>query len=86
MNIPILDLTAQYKSIKKELDAAVKSVVDSQHFILGPEVEQFEKEVAAYCGTKYAVGTASGSVDFETVARKVIALFPKENISDYLFR
>ncbi|MCX5713201.1 MAG: DegT/DnrJ/EryC1/StrS family aminotransferase, partial [Candidatus Omnitrophica bacterium] len=51
MKIPILDLTAQYKSIKSE----------SQHFILGPEVEALEKEVAAYCGTKYAVGVASGT-------------------------
>jgi len=61
MHIPILDLTAQYKSIKTEIDAAIKRVVDSQHFILGPEVEMFEKEVAAYCGTKYAVGVASGT-------------------------
>lgn len=61
MNIPILDLTAQYNSIKKEIDSAIKKVVDSQHFILGPEVEMFEKEVAAYCGTKYAAGVASGT-------------------------
>lgn len=61
MRIPILDLAAQYKSIKKEIDAAIKSVVDSQHFILGEEVEKFEEEVAAYCGTKYAVGVASGT-------------------------
>mgnify|MGYP001587697094 CR=1 FL=1 len=61
MQIPILDLTAQYNSIKVEIDAAIKKVVESQHFILGPEVETFEKEVAAYCGTKYAVGVASGT-------------------------
>ncbi len=61
MKIPILDLTAQYKSIKDEIDSAVARVVDSQYFILGPEVEAFESEVAAYCGTKYAVGVASGT-------------------------
>lgn len=61
MKIPILDLTAQYNSIKSEIDTAVARVVDSQHFILGLEVEAFEKEVAAYCGTKYAVGVASGT-------------------------
>jgi dTDP-4-amino-4,6-dideoxygalactose transaminase len=61
MKIPILDLQAQYNSIKSEVDAAVKRVIDSQHFILGPEVESFEKEVAAYCDTKYAVGVASGT-------------------------
>ena len=60
MKIPILDLTAQYKSIKTDIDAAVKRVIDSQHFILGPEVEAFENEVAAYCSTKYAAGVASG--------------------------
>lgn len=59
--IPILDLTAQYKSIKKEIDAAIKEVVESQHFILGTEVENLEKEIAVYCGTKYAVGVASGT-------------------------
>ena len=61
MQIPILDLIAQYRSIKTEIDTAIARVVDSQHFILGHEVEAFEKEVAAYCGTKYAVGLASGT-------------------------
>ena len=61
MQISILDLKAQYESIKKEIDAAIKKVVDSQHFILGEEVESFEKEVAKYCGTKYATGVASGT-------------------------
>ena len=61
MKIPILDLTAQYRSIKKEIDAAIMKVVESQSFILGHEVENFEEEAAAYCGTKYAVGVASGT-------------------------
>lgn len=61
MKISILDLQAQYKSIKSEIDTAVMKVIESQHFILGPEVEMFEKEVAAYCGTKYAAGVASGT-------------------------
>jgi dTDP-4-amino-4,6-dideoxygalactose transaminase len=41
--------------------AAITRVVDSQHFVLGEEVRQFEEEIAAYCGTKYAIGCASGS-------------------------
>ena len=61
MKIPILDLTAQYSEIKKEIGAAIMKVVESQHFILGPEVEAFESEIAAYCGTKYAAGVASGT-------------------------
>jgi len=56
-----LDLTAQYKSIKKEIDKAVKRVLDSSAFIGGKEVEEFEKEVARFCGVKYAIGVNSGT-------------------------
>jgi dTDP-4-amino-4,6-dideoxygalactose transaminase len=58
---PLVDLKAQYRSIKPEVDAAIQRVMDSQHFILGPEVEGFEKEVADYCGTRFAIACASGS-------------------------
>ncbi len=61
MTIPFVDLKAQYDSIKDELDAAIHRVVRSGQFILGPEVKAFEDEMAAYCGTKYAVGVASGT-------------------------
>lgn len=61
MTIPILDLKAQYATIKDEIQAAVNSVLENQHFILGPEVKALEKEIAEYCGTKYAVGVASGT-------------------------
>jgi len=61
MNIPLVDLKAQYERIKGEIDKAVQGVIQSGQFILGPEVEAFESEVAAYCGTKYAVGVASGT-------------------------
>jgi len=56
-----LDLTLQYKSIKEEIDSAIKRVLDSGIFIGGPEVEEFEKEIAAFCGTKYAIGVNSGT-------------------------
>ena len=79
MKIPILDLTAQYKSIKTEIDTAIKRVVDSQHFILGPEVEAFEKEVAAYCGTKYAVGVASGT-DALILSLKALGIGPGDEV------
>src|SRR5579884_1398965 len=58
---PLVDLKAQYRSIKPEIDAAVQRVMDSQHFILGPEVEALEKEIAEYCGTRFATACASGS-------------------------
>jgi len=56
-----LDLKKQYKLIKKEIDAAIKRVLKSGHFIGGEEVEKFEKEVAKFCGTKYAIGVNSGT-------------------------
>lgn len=61
MDIPFLDLIAQYKSIQKEIDQKILEVISSQKFILGAEVENFEKEIAAYSGAKYAVGVSSGS-------------------------
>ena len=48
MNIPLVDLKAQYERIKSEIDKAVQGVIQSGQFILGPEVEAFESEVAAY--------------------------------------
>jgi dTDP-4-amino-4,6-dideoxygalactose transaminase len=59
--IPPLDLKAQWRSIKDEIAAAINAVVESQHFILGPQVQALEEEVAKYCGTKFAVGVASGT-------------------------
>jgi len=61
MNIPTLDLKAQYLTIKQEIDQKVLEVISTQRFILGPEVEALEKELADYCGTKHAVGVSSGS-------------------------
>jgi dTDP-4-amino-4,6-dideoxygalactose transaminase len=59
--IPLLDLQAQYAAIREEVLAAVTRVIDSQRFVLGEEVEAFEREVAAYCDTPFAVGCASGT-------------------------
>jgi dTDP-4-amino-4,6-dideoxygalactose transaminase len=61
MKIPLLDLVAQYHSIKEEIDAAVLGVLESGRFILGPNVSALEGEVAAYLGVKHAVGVASGT-------------------------
>jgi dTDP-4-amino-4,6-dideoxygalactose transaminase len=59
--IPLLDLKAQYASIRTEIRDAIDRVCDSQHFILGPEVVAFEKAVASFCGAKFAVGVSSGT-------------------------
>ena len=61
MKVPLLDLKAQYQSIKKDIDEAVKSVIESQYFILSPEVASLEEEIADYCGVKHAIGVASGT-------------------------
>jgi dTDP-4-amino-4,6-dideoxygalactose transaminase len=61
MNVPLLDLKAQYAAIKTEVDAAIAEVLESQHFILGPKVDQCEKAIAAYSGCAYGIGVSSGS-------------------------
>jgi dTDP-4-amino-4,6-dideoxygalactose transaminase len=61
MNVPFLDLKAQYQTIKPEIKQAVDEVLESQYFILGPKVEKLEEKIAAYSGTDYAVGVSSGS-------------------------
>src|SRR5215471_2753402 len=61
MNVPLLDLKEQYRSIKAEIDAAIAEVLESQHFILGPKVEQCEKAIARYCGCSHGVGVSSSS-------------------------
>lgn len=59
--IPLLDLKAQYASIKPEIDSAVLGVLASAQYILGEEVTRFEQEFAAYCGTKHAVAVNTGT-------------------------
>ena len=61
MKVPLLDLKAQYLAIKAEVDAAIAEVMESQHFILGPKVEECEKALARYCGCSHAIGMSSGS-------------------------
>jgi dTDP-4-amino-4,6-dideoxygalactose transaminase len=59
--VPMLDLAAQYRLIQDEIKAAINRVLESQHFILGPEVKALEQEVAHYCGRQFGVGVASGT-------------------------
>src|SRR4051812_48759557 len=61
MNVPLLDLKAQYLSIKSEIDAAIGEVIEAQHFILGPVVERCESAIASYCGCAHGIGVSSGS-------------------------
>ena len=61
MKVPLLDLQAQYQTIKKDIDKALMDVVESQYFILSGEVKEFEGEIAKYVGGGSAVGVASGT-------------------------
>ncbi len=61
MKVPLLDLKTQYESLRSEIDAAVREVMESQHFILGPKVASLEKEIADYCTSGFGVGVSSGS-------------------------
>jgi len=61
MNVPLLDLRGQFQTIRGEVMAAVERVFESQHFVLGPEVESFERDAAEYCQVRHAIGCGSGS-------------------------
>jgi dTDP-4-amino-4,6-dideoxygalactose transaminase len=61
IKVPYLDLKAQYRSIKPEIDQAVARVLDSCQFVLGPEVAEFENEFASYCGTTECIALNSGT-------------------------
>src|SRR5690242_8109214 len=61
MKVPLLDLAAQMRAVDAELREAVDRVLSTQRFILGPEVEALEKEIAGICGTKHAFGVSNGS-------------------------
>lgn len=61
MTIPMVDLKAQYESLKNEFELALREILESGHFILGANVSSFEEEIAAFVGVRYAVGVASGT-------------------------
>ena len=77
--IPFLDLGAAYRELKPEIDAAVSRVLDSGWYILGPEVEAFETEWAAYCDAKHAVGLANG-LDALTLALRALDIGPGDEV------
>ena len=61
MQVPLLDLSAQFARIRPEVLRAIEAVCDSQRFILGPVVERFEEAIAARVGVAHAVGMSSGT-------------------------
>lgn len=79
MEIPFLDLKAEYRQIQPEIDAAVSDVLGSGWYILGREVMQFEQEFAAYCKVPFAVGVASGT-DAVLLALRALDVRPGDEV------
>jgi dTDP-3-amino-3,4,6-trideoxy-alpha-D-glucose transaminase len=61
MDIPLVDLKAQYAALRPQVDAAMQRVLDEASFILGPAVDEFERNFAAFCGARHCIGVASGT-------------------------
>ncbi|MCR4399954.1 MAG: DegT/DnrJ/EryC1/StrS family aminotransferase [Syntrophomonadaceae bacterium] len=61
MTVPLLDLAGQYRRLQGEIDAAMRAVLERGSYIMGPEVGQFEEEMAQYLGVRHAIGVGSGS-------------------------
>jgi dTDP-4-amino-4,6-dideoxygalactose transaminase len=76
---PFLDLKAQFAGIRHEVNAAVSKALESQHFILGPEVEAFEEELKPHVGCQYAFGCASGS-DALLLALMALGIGPGDEV------
>ncbi len=79
MNVPLLDLKEQNTVLRPEIEAALGRVLDTNGFILGGEVAELERELAAYCGVKYAIGCASGS-DAILLALMALGVGPRDEV------
>jgi dTDP-4-amino-4,6-dideoxygalactose transaminase len=79
MKVPLLDLKAQYSTIRSEIRETIERVVESQHFILGPEVEGLEQEIAAFCKVRFAIGVSSGT-DALLAALMAIGIGPGDEV------
>lgn len=79
MQIPMVDLKIQYRLLKSEIDAAISKVLDSTHFILGPEGTEFEQEIAEYLDVRHAIGVASGT-DALHLALRAAGLGPGDEV------
>jgi dTDP-3-amino-3,4,6-trideoxy-alpha-D-glucose transaminase len=79
MGVPLFDTSTALAPLHDELRAAVTGVLDSERYILGPEVEAFEREFAAYCGAEHAVGLANGT-EAITIALRAIGVGPGDEV------
>jgi dTDP-3-amino-3,4,6-trideoxy-alpha-D-glucose transaminase len=79
MGVPLFDTSTALVPLRDELRAAVARVLDSERYILGPEVEAFEREFAAYCGAAHAVGVANGT-EAITIALRAMGVGPGDEV------
>ena len=76
MGVPLFDTSTPLLGVREELRAAVARVLDSERYILGPEVSAFESEFSAYCGCEHAVGVANGT-EAITIALRAMGVGPR---------
>jgi dTDP-3-amino-3,4,6-trideoxy-alpha-D-glucose transaminase len=79
VNVPLFDTSSTLEPLHEELRAAVARVLDSGRFILGPEVEGFEREMASYCGAAHGVGVANGT-EAITIALRAMGVGPGDEV------
>src|SRR3990172_1581778 len=79
LNVPLLDLRAQFSTLRDEVRVVLEEICESQNFILGPKVAALEREVAGYCGVRYAVGVSSGT-DALLSAFMALSIGPEDEI------
>jgi dTDP-4-amino-4,6-dideoxygalactose transaminase len=79
MHVPFVDLKAQYRSLKAEIDAAIQSVIDKTAFVRGPHVEEFERAFAEKCGTKHCISCANGT-DAIYITLKALGIGPGNEV------
>ena len=78
-SVPLLDLQTQYAAIRTEIETAIRAVCESQRFVMGPEVEALEREIAAYTSTAHAIGVSSGT-DALLVALMALEIGPGDAV------
>ncbi len=79
MQVPLLDLKAQYGPLREKMEARLREVIESQYFILGPAVADFEREIAAYCHAPWVVGMSSGT-DAQLAIHMAMGLGPGDAV------
>ncbi|TLY98303.1 MAG: DegT/DnrJ/EryC1/StrS aminotransferase family protein, partial [Gammaproteobacteria bacterium] len=79
MQVPLLDLKPQYRSMAEEIQAAIEKVCENQHFILGPAVRELEASIASYSQCRHGIGLSSGT-DALLVALMALGIGPRDAV------